>query len=184
MGQAKQLLPIHGEAMLLQTARPFFEARTAGVVVVTTSAIAEQIDWPVGIEVRLNDEPGTEMIDSIRLGLRHWQDRAAPAEQGGFLVCPGDQPGLRVDDINACIAAYEADPARIVVATHHGRRGHPIIVGQRYWDDIFSDICDQGLRNLLKTHAPAIVEVACAAPATLSNINTPEDYHQRADPGS
>ena len=191
MGQAKQLLNIGGRPMLECVVEPLLAASLQGVLVVTHSALAAQLAEKLGalgvacgepgrIAVAINDDPASEMIDSIRIGLRWWMREAAPGDRArdedGFLVCPADQPGLRVGDIELCVAAFRLDPTRVVIAAHEGREGHPIIFPAALAVFVESPACDGGLRELPRVHPDLVTRVDLATDAATRNINTPEDY--------
>lgn len=178
MGQPKQLLEIDGQPMLLAVIEPLATCeQVAAVSVVTNSLIASTLDLTeTGAVVTLNDEPDAEMIDSVRLGITEVQRRHDLAPDTGILICPGDQPGLRTGDITRCCKVFLDNPGKIVVATHDGRAGHPLIFPASHIPFIMSDACDSGLRELPQQHAQEIVKVETESPAVVRNINTPEDF--------
>jgi molybdenum cofactor cytidylyltransferase len=126
--------------------------------------------------VALNDDENSEMIDSVRIGLAAWRARAVVGANDGFLVCPADQPGIAAADFDACIAAFEASPRSIIVATHGGWRGHPVIFSAELVEFVMSPACDQGLRAVPAAYAARVVEVECRSGATVRDLDTPEDY--------
>ena len=178
MGTPKQLLTVNHQPMLIDIAHAIADADVAGVVVVTNSSIRPQIENQLHAEIiaLINDDPKTEMIDSIRLGLAYWKERVSLKPDDGFLICPGDVPGLRTDDINLCIDTYRSHNSSLVCAAHQNRRGHPLIFSAALLDEVHSSACDTGLRNLVEHHADSILLVDLDNPAATRNINTPNDY--------
>jgi len=169
MGAAKQLLPVDGVPMLLKIAAELRQSTVDDVFVVTHSEIASHLP---GESVIINDDPASEMIDSIRLGLAAHRGSA-----DGFLICLGDQPGISSEDIDRCVEAFRASPQTMVIATHAGRRGHPMIFPAFLADQVSSPLCDEGLNALPREHPQLIREIECGPPA-VQNVNTPEDYRQ------
>ena len=102
-----------------------------------------------------NDDPATEMIDSVRMGLEAWAGRERIEATDGILLIPGDQPGVAPECIAACVAAFASDPTHVVVATYQGRRGHPLIFPGELITFVESPACDGGLRNSLWPMAAA-----------------------------
>src|SRR5688572_22744483 len=125
MGTPKQLLHVDGKPMLLGIVEALLGGGVARVVVVTNSAVLEELpSLPQNVNVVLNDDPKTQMIESIRIGI------AASPAANGFLVCPSDAARITAADVRRCIEAFAETPGRIVIATHDGRRGHPMIFPQ------------------------------------------------------
>ena len=150
------------------------------VAVVTRSEIAEAIDHslPSATLVVLNDDPATEMIHSIRMGLDAWAGRMQIHSHDGILIVPGDQPGIPPHCIQACVARFVGAPASIVVAAWQGRNGHPLIFPAALADFVQSPRCESGLRELPRAHPDRVRVVKCDSPAVVRNVNTPADYEQ------
>jgi len=182
MGRPKQLMEIDGRPMLLAVVEPIAACdRVAGVVVVTNSIIASSLDFgAAGASVVLNDEPDTEMIDSIRLGVTEVQRVQGLAPDDGILICTGDQPGLATAEVARCCEMFQANPKAIVVAAHDGKRGHPLIFPASLIPFVMSSACDNGLRELAQAHSDLMLYVECPGSAVLRNINTQSDYDNRS----
>ncbi len=206
MGADKLLLDVAGRPLLLAVLEPLAAAEIADLIVVTRRSLADQLGLPSSLHapaggrcspsLAYNDNRASEMIDSIRIGLntltargpRSSTSRAGPRSSAsrhlspddGVLVCPADQPGITTADFNAAIAAFCADPTRIVVATHHGRRGHPLIFPAALVDFVQSAACDGGLRALREQYSDRVASVECVSPAVVRDIDTPDDYARLA----
>ena len=103
-----------------------------------------------------------------------------PADNDGYLILPADQPGISVEDINRCIGTFSQDSTQIVVASHAGRRGHPIIFPASLVDFVRSEMCDMGLNALPRTHAERVVTIPCRSPGVIKDIDTSDDYESLA----
>ncbi|MCH7720503.1 MAG: nucleotidyltransferase family protein [Planctomycetes bacterium] len=202
MGRAKQLLDCGGRPMLFAVLEPLTAADVAGVALVTNRSIVERIDvietggpsrqtlvgsagpglqtWAGESEretfIVYNDDPSSEMIDSVRIGLAAWDERESIDRQDGFLVCPGDHPGIPTKDLNQCIRAFIDTPGRIVIATRGGRCGHPIIVPADLTTFVESSACDGGLNALRHAFPDRVVHVATVSEAVIRDVDTPDDY--------
>ena len=74
----------------------------------------------------------------------------------------------------AQIAAFDPVEGRgIVVPTHHGKRGNPVLWARAYFPEIARVTGDQGARHLLSEFAEAVVEVELGQ-SVLTDIDTPE----------
>lgn len=169
MGRDKPALPVDGVPMLRRVLDAIRGGGVIRAVVVTRSdLVLPELGTPSPTIV-LNDDPDAEMIDSVRLGM------SAALDADGWLVCPGDAARLDADSVSRCVAGFLAQPRSLIVATHGGRRGHPLIVPRDLLGDVRSTLCDAGLNRLPRHHAGNVVEVPCAAAGVLSNLNRPRD---------
>lgn len=179
MGTAKQALPVGGRPMLEGVLAPLRQSSSiTRVILVTHRVIPEKLGLKggEGFDILINDDPETGMIDSIRMALRHIQSLAGAGERCAALIVPGDMPGLRGGDLEKSIDVWRADEHKIVIASHDGRRGHPLIFNDKYFEYAFSEHCDHGLKALPRNHAGAIAEAVCDSSSVLNNVNTPDDY--------
>jgi CTP:molybdopterin cytidylyltransferase MocA len=167
--------------MLAAALAPILASAAAGTVVVTRKEIAAGLiaGLPSGPAAPLgfafNEAPEAQMIDSVRLGIAEWERRVHPGPRDGYLVVPGDLPGLPSEVVARCIETFVADPSRIVVASHRGKTGHPMIFPQPLTPFVRSRECDGGLTRLKQHHAGLLSIVESDSAAVLRNINTPED---------
>jgi molybdenum cofactor cytidylyltransferase len=179
MGAPKQIQPV-GQGTLLDAVLKPLTPEVAGTIVVTYSEIAEQLElgrFP-HTHLAMNDNPRSEMIDSIRIGLGQWRARERIAENDGFLVCPGDHPGIAAEDFRRCVAAFRSDSGRIVIAARGGQRGHPIIFPTSLAPFVESPACDGGLHALPNAHPQMVQLVICESVGITRDVDTPEDYER------
>lgn len=186
MGRPKQLMP-YGEGTILDAVMDaVLEAPIDAIVLVVNPSIAhlftENADEDV--LVALNDDPNTEMIDSVRIGLSQIRTDYAPTAGDGIMVLPGDQPEIRAGVIATCAESYRIPrtPPGILVATYKGRRGHPAIFSYRLIREIERWPADRGLNELAKIHADEVRELPITSAPMPIDVNTPEDYDRLRDP--
>lgn len=169
MGTQKLLLPFAGSTVIGHVVRTLLSAPVKGVVVVT-SPDGEAVGVAAktaGAIVVVNDDPAAEMLTSVRCGIR-----ALPADRDAALVALGDQPTVRGQLVADMIAA----DASIVVPTCNGRRGHPLLIGSQWFDDILTRYDGVGLRGLLVNRAEHVVELAVADERVLQDMDDPDAY--------
>ena len=182
MGQPKQLLDAGGRPMLRSVLEPLAASDAIDcIVVVTHQLIADRLDLTAfeDVEIVLNNDERTEMIDSIRMGLETIEaaiEKPLSEAECGILVVPGDQPGLSATDIRRCVDAYREGGENIVIGTWRGRRGHPIVFPSSLVPFVMSEVCNTGLRELPRQHASRVRTVECGSAAAVRNINTASDY--------
>ena len=172
MGRPKQLLPIDGTSMI--------EAVTTRVsphvdhLVVVIGHAAEQIApllRPHGVRVAVNEEVDRGMLGSVKCGLR-----AAGPRWQGYLFCLGDQPGLTDSVLQAVLTGAASSEKGIVIPTFSGRRGHPVYLSRRYYDEILGLDESSGLNAVTGSRPADTLEVPVAEPAVLEDVDTPADY--------
>ena len=174
-GRPKQLLSYQGSTFAAAVTRTLLEAGASGVVVVTRTQLSEQLRLPddARVHTAVNDNTGSEMIDSIRIGLTRLDGLGAKGADGVSVV-PADMPALRKESCRVCITAYEADPRRIVVATYRKQRGHPIIFPFALREEI--DNLDGGLRMLPRLFPTRVCLVDVDDPGVQTDVDTVGDY--------
>jgi CTP:molybdopterin cytidylyltransferase MocA len=101
------------------------------------------------------------------------------SSRDGVLVVPGDMPTITARTHRRCIAAFIADPARIVIAAYGSRRGHPIVfpVALRAEIDRLAD----GLSGLARAHSARLHIVETDDPGVVRDIDTIQEYDRLTD---
>ncbi|MGB2987902.1 MAG: nucleotidyltransferase family protein [Phycisphaerae bacterium] len=209
MGLPKQTLRYRDSTIGGSVMRTLLDAGLDGVVVVTRTDLVDALDLPNDpkVEIAVNDDAHSEMIDSIRIGLARlvgegvgdiqstecarasddpaptaapphslFAIRPLPFKTDGVLVVPADMPALTAQTCRTCVAAFITDPKRIVIATHEGKRGHPIIFPLALREAINN--LEGGLRVLPRIHADRVFLVEVVDPGAFHDIDTPEDFEQ------
>ena len=153
-GPNKLLLEIDGRPMLVRVVDTIL-ATAARLVWVVTGHQADAVRAALGDrEVRFahNAQHAEGIGASIRVGVR-----ALEPAPDGVLVCLGDLPDLRVDSVEALLAAFA--PERICVPVHGGRRGHPVLFGCHFLPELARLAGGRGARGILEDHPHAVCEV-------------------------
>ncbi len=174
MGAQNKLLlsGASGRAMVTQVVDTLLASKVASVWVVVGHQ-AEHIAAALAPRpVRLVHAPDYEagIAASLARGIE-----ALPKEVRGALVCLGDMPTVSVDVIDGLLDAYEPDGGSlIVVATHAGRRGNPVLWDRRFFADILALKGDRGARGLLQRHEQYVGDVEVNSPSVLTDFDTPD----------
>jgi len=224
MGRPKQSMRYrdtrYGDTTMLgAVCRTLLKSGVAGVVVVSRTELLDALDLPEStaetstaasrtaenrtangrVRLAVNDNPNSEMIDSIRIALdvldrdnvlgpaqhqsngikaqhkcqcRSVVDKGTGAGQQGVLVVPGDMPMLTTHACRVCIDAFVANPDRIVIATYAARQGHPMIFPFAMRKTI--NRLDEGLNALTRIYPDRLLLVETDDPGTIHDINTPK----------
>ena len=175
MGVQKLLLPVGGQPLIARVVDEVLRSPVAEVFVVIGHEGERVAEALAGRRVRFVPNPDAEgeMLSSVRCGLR-----AVPENCAAVLMVLGDQPGISANVIATLAGAFRTAGRGIVVPTHGGRRGHPLLFAMQYRGEILSRYNEVGLRGLLQAHPEEVFEVAVAAPGVLEDMDVPEDYHR------
>ncbi len=176
MGACKQLLPFAGTTVIGHVVDELLRSRVAEVRVVVghqADRLREELAAR-NVRIILNpDYERTDMLASIRCGLT-----GLPAECQAVLVALGDQPAIRAELVDAMIDRFAAAGRGIVVPTHAGRRGHPLLLATSYREEIMAGYDDVGLRGLLAAHSADALELPISESLVLTDMDYPEDYQR------
>lgn len=160
-----------GRTMLARTVDHVLASRARPVLVVTGHRDAEIRACLKGRDVVFVPSPRYQegLAESLKAGLA-----ALPDESAAFLVCLGDMPLVTGTALGQVMAAYDADEGRlIVVPTHGGESGNPVLWDRRFAPDIMALSGDSGAKALLRRHGEVVAEVEVDA-SVLKDFDTEE----------
>ncbi len=118
----------------------------------------------------VNPDPSAGMLSSVRCGLRAFRE-----ELDAVFVWPVDHPLVERDTVIAMIAALKSTGAPVVVPTHGGKRGHPVLFAVRVFPELLTADPSQGARSVVHAHDDRL-ELPVADHGVVLDIDTPEDY--------
>ena len=173
MGFPKMLLSFKGRTMIETVIANISESKIKNILVVlgeNNSDIKKIISkLPVKYCYNINYRDG--MLSSVKCGFKN-----IPSDHRAVLVFQGDQPFIHAASINAVIEAYFASGKGLVVPVYNNRRGHPLLIGRKYSNEI--EILDpaKGLNSLARKYPEDLLEVETSEPGILKDFDTYEDY--------
>lgn len=176
-GVNKLLTMINGKPLILHSVEAALASR-AQVVLVVLGHQADAVRAalaPVAERLRFVDaaDYAQGLSQSLRAGIK------AAAAYDAAVICLGDMPFVDARTIDRLIAAFSpADGREICLPTHNGRRGNPVLWGQRFFAEIMALEGDQGAKPLLARHQREICEVAADSDAVRRDIDRPEDLNE------
>ncbi len=171
MGGANKLTANVGGRPMVRAAAEAALASGARPVVVVTGHGADDVRAALaGLDVTYahNADYADGLATSLKAGI------AALAGVDGAVVMLGDMPEVDATVVDRLTAAF--DPARdaaIVVPTHDGRRGNPVLWSARFFADLMGLEGDVGGRNLMAANASVVRQVPLGR-AVAFDIDTPE----------
>lgn len=171
MGSSKMLLPWGDRTVIEAVVQKLVPFHLADVVVVTgykAGEISAQLKrYPIRTVFNSMYSKG-EMLSSLRVGLRALDDNISAA-----LVVMGDQPQISVRIVHRVLTTAAQGPESIVAPYYMGRRGHPILIPQRYWKALLR-LRHGAPRDVINQHP--IMAVNVDTDSILRDIDTPEQY--------
>ncbi|MEX2140799.1 MAG: nucleotidyltransferase family protein [Pirellulales bacterium] len=175
MQTQKLLLPFAGQTVIGHIVDQVLAGHIRQVFVVVSNE-----DDPVAVALSakpvilaVNRDPDAEMLSSVRVGLRALSTDAAAA-----MIVLGDQPALQREVIHRLVTSFQASGKGVLAPAYDGKRGHPLLIAARYFDELQQHYDDVGLRGLLMAHADDIEDIPIADAGVLADMDHPEDYER------
>jgi molybdenum cofactor cytidylyltransferase len=163
-----------GKPMVCRVVDNVLSSRARPIVVVTGHR-AEDVraalgNRPVGLVHA--EEFARGLSASLKAGIA-----ALPETVAAALVCLGDMPLVTGRMLDRLIDAWDPDEGRsIVVPTHQGRAGNPILWSRAFFGEIMGLDGDVGARALLRRHEELVAEVEIGDDAVLRDFDTVESF--------
>src|SRR6185437_5490544 len=189
MGQPKALLPFpenfsSAQSQRTQTAQTFLEHLIevtrhprAGILRVVVGAHAMEIRAQAKLdadELVVNEQWQRGQLSSPQAAIRSLPEGTTE----GMLVCLVDHPLISAQLVSTLVETFERDKNKIVIPTHHGKRGHPVIFPSALYAELLGVREDApeniGARAVVRTHAADVVEVPVNEEGVIVNLNDPE----------
>ena len=170
-GSMKLVAPVDGEPLLDRTLASVLDAGIAPVVVVVSSeARLESVRRLAEARVRVvvNPEPARGMFSSIQIGLVEALGSSA------VVVLPADMPFVASTTIRT-VAAECLRLNQPIVATHGGRRGHPIALPGTVVPLLLSAASTGSLKEALASTGHAGTHLEVHDPGVVRDVDVPSD---------
>jgi len=173
MGTQKLLLPFGGATVVESVVRAALDSSLDETLVVlgADAARIRQALKSYPLTFATNKDYRLGMLSSVQAGFR-----ALPAGAEAAVVMLGDQPAIPAAVIDGLVRAFRRKGWGIAVPVHGGRRGHPLLVGTAFRDEVLALDPAVGLRQLVLAHPEAVEEVAVDEAAVLTDMDRAEDY--------
>lgn len=178
MGVPKMLLPWGSSSVIETVLQHVLNMELSPVIVVTganQSLLNEKLAQFVDrIRVVLNDQyENLEMFFSIKLGIRE-----AIHQCDAAMLFLGDQPHISVQTITDMVALFTNQNASILIPSYNMRRGHPILLHSRHFQEILDMPNDASMKIFLANHEEDIQYLLIRDDSILEDMDSPEEYQQ------
>ena len=183
MGVANKLTAdIGGKAMVRRVVEAALASAASPVLVVTGHQAEDVRGALAGLEMAFVDNPdyAVGLASSLKAGIG-----AVPDAADGALVLLGDMPQITGVHLDRLMAAFADDEGgAIIVPTHAGKRGNPVLWPRAYFAEMLQLEGDAGARRLLAAHASRVREVDLGTDAIFADVDTPEALAEVRQKGS
>jgi molybdenum cofactor cytidylyltransferase len=173
MGSPKMLLLFNGITMLEKVIGNIRDSVVDNIVVVLGAekeALTELVSKSL-VSYCFNDNYKQGMLSSVKCGFRN-----LPPDIEAVLVFQGDQPFIAPKVINRVIEGYRSSGKGIAIPVYKGRRGHPLLIDQKYRNEIECLDDNKGLRSLSHRYSEDVLEVETDDPGILTDFDTYDEY--------
>lgn len=177
MGESKMRLPwAEGRTILEHVIEQLIKSRVDHITVVTGHQAREikNLVKHLAVDVVFNKDYKTgEMLSSIKAGIG-----AMPSNIAAVLIVLGDQPRIQPRTVYQVMSAYAEGENDLIVPSFQMKRGHPVLIGRRYWGEILNLSENASLRDVMNAHASRIRYVNIDNDSILRDVDTPQDYRE------
>ncbi|MEL7430740.1 MAG: NTP transferase domain-containing protein, partial [Pseudomonadota bacterium] len=170
MGDANKMsVEIGGKAMVRHVAEAAVASGVSQTLVVTGHEPDVVHEALSGLDVGFVHSPrfNEGLSQSLAAGISALDDKIT-----GAVILLGDMPFITSGMINEMLEAGGTSRS-IVMATHNGKRGNPVLWPSRFFQALTQIEGDTGARHVIGMHSHEVVEVELGEAAAL-DLDTPE----------
>jgi molybdenum cofactor cytidylyltransferase len=173
MGTPKMLLPFKGSTMIESVIDNVTRSNVYKTILVlgAEKESLTRLTGNLAVECCFNGKYKEGMLSSVKCGFRN-----IPAGTRAVMVFQGDQPLITPSVINSVIQAYLSSDKGIVIPVYNKRRGHPVLIDNKYRDEIEKIDNDKGLRSLAYNFPDDVLEVSTEESGILRDFDTYNQY--------
>jgi molybdenum cofactor cytidylyltransferase len=176
MGRPKLLLPWGDTTVLGRTIGNLQRSGVNEIIVVSgfQAQEVEGISAQLGVQTFFNELYASGgMITSVQTALR-----LLPDNREAILVMLADQPMVETESIDRLVKAWSENKGELLAPVIKGRRGNPVLIGRRYFDELLSLPVGSAPRDLLSQHSEQLKLVEVETDSILRDLDEIEDYER------
>jgi molybdenum cofactor cytidylyltransferase len=196
MGRDKALLSYRGRTFLETIVAKLREAEVSRIAVVLghhADEIGRQVSLP-GVQVVTNRDYVRGQTSSLQVGLAALDSRplrcdglafeealpTGPKPDGqspdAVLLCLVDHPAFEPSTVRALIDTFVRTAASVIIPTHCGRRGHPVLIARPLFEPLLALPAYEGANSVIRAWHSQTQFVEVADPGILVDVDDPEAY--------
>lgn len=170
----KLLLPVQGRALVRRSAQVLLDSQLCEIVAVLgheAARVGEQLA-DLALACVVNEDYAQGQMSSVHRGLQ-----ALDGDYDGVMIALADQPLIEPQDIDRILEGFAARArGSVLVPTHRGRRGNPIVLAWAHREAILAGGRNLGCRRLIERNPELVSTLEMDNDHVLVDLDTPEDY--------
>ena len=180
MGADKALLPYRGRTFLDHIIHTLREAGVDRIAVVLGHHAAEiqRASNLKSVKVIVNGDYQRGQTSSLQAGLQALEGENLRA----VVLCLIDHPAVTPEVVKNLVASFDKSRAPVVIPTHRGERGHPVLINRDLFKELLSLTPDQGANTVIRKYRSATQFVEVADPGILLDVDDPETFRKLEKP--
>ncbi|HEY0547410.1 MAG TPA: nucleotidyltransferase family protein, partial [Pyrinomonadaceae bacterium] len=123
------------------------------------------------VKFAVNAQPQSEMGVSIARGVESVSDKAE-----AVLIALVDQPAVPPEVVRRLTDERQRVSASLLIPTHEGRGGHPVLIDVKYRDELLKLNPERGLRAFFEKHRAEVSRLAVSSQYIARDMDTWDDY--------
>ena len=175
-GRNKLLAKVGGTPMIRRVVIAALQSKVDEVIVVVgweadkvRKALAE-----LPCRIVLNKDYAKGQSTSVKAGLRDVGETTQ-----AILVLPGDVAMIDFRSINRIVDDYSIRKRLIVIASHKGKLGHPVLLDRQLFNEIGAiNEATYGLKSVIEKYRRKIRLIETGSPNVLTDVDTREDLRK------
>jgi molybdenum cofactor cytidylyltransferase len=175
MGSVNKLaLLVDGQPLLRRIAQTLLASRLQELVVVLGHEAdqARQLIEDLELKTVYNEHYKEGQMTSVHCGLE-----ALTGDYEGVMINLADQPLLTPEDINSLIDTFgNRERGSVLVPTHRGQRGNPIVLATEHRGEILRSQRNLGCKRLIESNPEWVTTVEMDTEHVVFDLDTPDDY--------
>lgn len=93
----------------------------------------------------------------------------------GVMLILGDMPFIDSNIINKLYEEFRNSDKNIAVPVFDGKKGNPVIIGRKYFDELFLNTGDKGAKDIINNNECDVLEVEVGTNAIFRDIDEEKD---------
>lgn len=180
MGRDKALLPWppgeKGSGTILSAAINALGNYCDLVIVVAGKNEAEiqRVVYSCGASLARNPAPERGQFSSLQTGLREVLNLG----RDSAMITLVDRPAPEAETLSSLVNAFAGRDHGVwaIVPEHHGKHGHPILIGREMMEAFLQAPASANAREIEHASQQRIIYVATEDSRVVANVDTPDDY--------
>ncbi len=172
MGAFKPLLPF-GDKTVIESTIDYLRQGGIETIIVVVGHRADEIKAHFknrDLRFVTNPDANSAMAASIICAISE-----LPHDAGAVVITPVDQPAVPPEIVSQLIKEWRAG-ARLIIPTHDGRGGHPVVIDLDFRAELLKLDPASGLKSFFDAHRDEVRRVPVNSNCIARDLDTWDDY--------